>query len=245
MNFRRFHYRTVTSTNDFAKELLYEHNFVVVTADYQTQGRGRNKNRWEGEFGSNVYFSFAMKYENFKSMEEVAYLQGLGALATKYALKDIAPNLVLVLKYPNDVYVKCSDGFFRKISGVLVEHQFLGDLCSSSVLGIGINVNQTSFPEEIKQKATSLKLLNIDSTPDKIVDELIKQIENMFKFYPNEIMLLWEKELNIKGKQVEILGRAKKFTAYGLDSIGRLICKSSENELIFVSSGDSIIYELG
>ncbi len=245
MNFRRFHYQTVTSTNDFAKELLNEHNFVVVTADYQTQGRGRNKNRWEGEFGLNVYFSFAMKYENFKNMEEVAYLQGLGALATKKVLADIAPDLIFVLKYPNDIYVKCQDSFFRKISGVLVEHQFLGELCWSSVLGIGINVNQTSFPEDIKQKATSLKLLNINSTPDMVVEALIKQIESLFELYPYEMMSLWEKELNIKGKQIEIVGSKRKLTAKGLDTIGRLICESSENELIFVSSGDSIIYELG
>jgi BirA family biotin operon repressor/biotin-[acetyl-CoA-carboxylase] ligase len=244
MELVRFHYGTITSTNDFAKELLLQHNFVLVTADYQTQGRGRNKNKWEGSHGLNLYASFGIKYQNLRRVEEVSYLQGLGALATIYSLREIAPNFRFVLKYPNDVYAKCPDGLFRKISGILIEHQFLGEFCTSSVIGIGININQTTFPDEIKEKATSLKLLGKEEKPDILCEHLIAQVQKLFELYPHEIMNLWEIELNLSGKQIRVITTNQVFTAEGIDFLGRLFGKTLDNEEVFVTDGDSVVYEL-
>lgn len=245
MEIVRFHYERITSTNDFAKELLLHHNFVVVTADYQTQGRGRNKNIWEGSFGLNVYFSFGIKYQNLRQVEEVAYLQGLGALATIYSLREIASDISFVLKYPNDVYAKCSDCVFRKISGILVEHQFLGEFCSSSVIGIGINVKQTKFPDDLQNRATSLKLLGKEASPEQVTEILIAQIQKYFQLYPHEIKSLWESELKLAGKKVKVISTNQTFIAEGLDSLGRLVGKTSKNEVVVVTDGDSVAYELG
>ncbi|MGB9771578.1 MAG: biotin--[acetyl-CoA-carboxylase] ligase [Candidatus Kapaibacteriota bacterium] len=244
MKYERFHFERVTSTNDYAKELLQEHNCVVVTAEYQTKGRGRNKNQWFGDFGQNVYLSFGLRHNQNKLIEEVAYFQGLGSLAVLHTLRDLAPNISYFLKYPNDVYAKSRDGSYRKISGILVEHQFLLELCVSSVIGIGINVNQTQFPEEIRESATSLKLLGYEFDVEEVIQKLICHITKLIEMFPDEVFNLWINTLQIIGREVLATNRNLLCEVQGIDPVGRLIASLKETgEVLFISDGDSIRYD--
>ncbi|MEJ5285955.1 MAG: hypothetical protein CH6_4037 [Candidatus Kapaibacterium sp.] len=244
MIYQRYHFERLTSTNDYAKELLQKHNCVVVTADFQTQGRGRNKNQWLGEYAQNVYLSFGVKHPNLRLFEEVAYFQGLGALAVYNTLVKITPTVQYALKYPNDIYAKTKDSKFRKISGVLVEHQFVGNLCVSTVLGIGINVNQKEFPKELSETAISLRMLGYDFKVEDIVNHLISEIERLMELFPDEIFQIWKNKLNIIGKEIFVVNRQLLCKVEGMDSIGRLIAVANNNEKLLISDGDSIRYEL-
>lgn len=244
MNYERFHFEKVTSTNDYAKELLQKYSCVFVTADFQTKGRGRNKNQWFGDYGQNVYFSFGIRHPNLKQIEEIAYLQGLGAVATLRALQHLAPEVKFVLKYPNDVYAKCNDGRFRKISGILVEHQFVGEKCVSSVLGIGVNVNQAKFDEQLDDSAVSLKLLGLEKKVEDVVQLLISNIVELMSLFPEEVFQLWVDNLEIVGKDINVITRGIVCKVEGIDSIGRLIAVAKENfERLLIDDGDSIRYE--
>lgn len=245
MKIERHHYDTVTSTNDFAKELLQKAECVVVTANYQTKGRGRNKNFWIGNYGENVYFSFAIKHNTLKRVEEIAYLQWLAGLAVLFTLREQCNSVRFKLKYPNDIYARHNDGTYRKIAGVLIEHQFLGEFCVSSVIGIGINVNQTNFEGELKNRATSLKLLGFECTPEEVIRRLITKIESLFQLLPNEIFEIWKKEINIIGKEVEIINLGIKSIVEDFDEFGRLISKLPDTgKIIIISDGDTIRYDL-
>lgn len=245
MRFQRFHYESVTSTNDYAKELLQTTDCVIVTANYQTQGRGRNKNSWIGDFGQNVYLSLGIRHNEMKSADDVAHFQGLGGLAVLYTLRQLCKDLNFRLKYPNDVYAKCIDGRFKKISGILLEHQFVGELCYSTVLGIGINVNQTNFPPELEPYATSLKILGCNKMVDVVINTLIENIQNLLNLLPWEIFQNWFDEVNIIGKKIFVVNRNLFCEAIRYDSFGRLVVLNPENgQTILIADGDSIRYEI-
>jgi BirA family biotin operon repressor/biotin-[acetyl-CoA-carboxylase] ligase len=244
LNIERYHFETVTSTNDFAKELLQKNDCVVVTANFQTKGRGRNKNVWLGDFGQNVYFSLAIKHNDFKRLEEVAYLQGLAAIVVQSALRELCPKTHFVLKYPNDVYAKCQDGKYRKISGILIEHQFLGEFCSSSIIGIGINVKQKSFPAELQDSATSIIQLGYETSVEDVISKLLEYFDKYFALLPSEVFSLWVKELNIIGKQIRVLNKDATCEVVGIDTIGCLMAKINDtDEVLTINDGDSIRYE--
>ncbi|MCX7909160.1 MAG: biotin--[acetyl-CoA-carboxylase] ligase [Ignavibacteria bacterium] len=245
MKYQRYHFDTVTSTNDFAKELLQKNELVIVSANFQTKGRGRNNNVWTGNYGQNIYISFGIKHNQMKRIEEVAHFQGLGAIVVLSTLRQISNSNIFKLKYPNDVYAKISEGNYKKIAGILVEHQFLGELCTSTVLGIGINVNQTEFNNEIANIATSLKLLGFNPQIVNIIDALIYYFEFYLKLFPNEIFELWKKELDIIGKEVNIFTKEIKGKIETIDDIGRIVVITiPEGNIVFIGDGDSIRYDL-
>lgn len=245
MKYQRYHFDTVTSTNDFAKELVQNTDCVVVTADFQTKGRGRNQNTWLGEFGQNVYISIGIKHNQIKKVEEVAYFQWLGALSVLNTLQNLCCSVQFRLKYPNDVYAKLGNGDYKKISGILVEHQFLGEFCISTVLGIGINVKQTLFPSEIKNNATSLKLLGCEHEVEQVIDKLIESIEANLSLLPFEIYEQWIKELNILGKEITLINTGQRCIVKNFDEIGQIAAKEiTSNQIIIIGNGDTIRYDL-
>ncbi|MGQ9819747.1 MAG: biotin--[acetyl-CoA-carboxylase] ligase [Candidatus Kapaibacteriales bacterium] len=242
---KRFHFDILTSTNDYAKALLEKEDFVVVTANYQTHGKGRNNNKWEGEYGKNLYYSFGVKFNKFIYPEESYYLQGLGSLAVLETLKELFPKQRFCLKYPNDVHALSFEGDFRKISGILVEHLFIGELCQSTIIGIGINIKQKQFPDFENNKAISLALLGESIEIETIVNVLTNRIIALFDLLPNEIVKIWQNELNLLNKKVELIGDDGIFFVKGFDPFGRLIVWNNETKVeLIVENINSIRYEL-
>jgi BirA family biotin operon repressor/biotin-[acetyl-CoA-carboxylase] ligase len=146
------------STNDDAKQAARggaAHGSAFL-ADRQTGGRGRLGRSWYSPAGENLYVSFVLR-PRFAKPEDLPTL----ALAAGLAVADVARAILeprrsprepgrVAVKWPNDVYI---DG--RKVAGVLLEAQSSVD---GVVLGIGLNVHGTRFPDEIADRATSLAL---------------------------------------------------------------------------------------
>jgi BirA family biotin operon repressor/biotin-[acetyl-CoA-carboxylase] ligase len=241
---KRFHYFEISSTNDYAKEHLKSHNNVVVTADFQSFGRGRNNKIWEGTPGENVYFSYGIKHKPPLNFTDAAVYQALGALAVLNVLENTAPEAVFKLKYPNDVYAK-TEGGYKKISGILVEHSFVGDSCFNTILGVGINVLQKKFPPELEQKAVSLKQLGVDAVIDRIYNLLIEQIFELEQEYKSSILNLWIEKLNIKGKSILVRGKDGDWVVKDVLEDCRLLLENPKNnDKLVVDNGDSVIYDL-
>lgn len=241
----RYHFDSLSSTNDYAKELIEREEFVVVTANFQTRGKGRNKNVWEGEYGKNLYYSFARRFQKLHSSEEVFYLQGLSALAVLDTLERLCPKQKFRLKYPNDIYALSLDGCFRKISGILVEHLFTGELCQASIIGIGINVHQTEFPNFGINQATSLALLGENIEIEQIIKLLTDRILEYFDTDPKEMTAKWQTRLNLIGRKIKIVGKDEEFIGKFFDSFGRLILLNPNTfDEVPIDNGDSIRYEL-
>lgn len=134
----------VDSTNNYLKNLLQEGDpkeGVVVMADYQTGGRGQRGNSWFSSKGDNLLFSLLLTPTMVKANEQFI-LSRIVSLAVKKMLDPFLKEIRI--KWPNDIY--CQD---RKIAGMLIENDLDGTRMVHSVVGIGINVNQSSFPDHL------------------------------------------------------------------------------------------------
>jgi biotin-[acetyl-CoA-carboxylase] ligase BirA-like protein len=242
---KRFHYFEISSTNDYAKEHLKSYDNVVVTADFQSFGRGRNNKIWEGTPGENVYFSYGIKHSKPLNYKEAAIYQAIGALAAINVLGTLVPENTFILKYPNDVYA-LHQSEYKKISGILVEHSFAADRCTNSVIGIGINVNQSKFNPELEPNVVSLKILRKKIFIDDIYNLLIKKIQFYERLNFLQVFNEWKDELEIINKTLAIKGKPGTWTVKDILDDCRLIVQEKESEeKIIIDNGDSILYELG
>lgn len=144
------HFDTCTSTNDV---LRAEHgDMVLAVTDEQTAGRGQRGNQWHSVRGENLLFSVLLTPEALSVSDGFVLSQAMAlaiyhGLATCYALDGLS------IKWPNDIYVKK-----RKICGILIENELQGKRLCRSIVGCGINVNQTDFPKGLAVPATSVAL---------------------------------------------------------------------------------------
>lgn len=138
--FRMVELDEVTSTNDFLRSyrpLGPERRVTLVTAEYQTAGRGAGQNHWESRRSENLLFSLLVHPRHIPA-ERMFVLSEVLALAIAASLNP--PEGGLKIKWPNDIYY--GD---RKLCGMLIENELRGSVVERSVLGVGINVNQTMF----------------------------------------------------------------------------------------------------
>lgn len=136
---------TIASTNSFLldKNASFK-NWTIVTTREQTAGRGYTGNQWKSNIGENLIFSILIK--PYSSPQHIFYLNKLIANAIHQNINAIVPSKI---KWPNDLIIH-----HKKVGGILIEN-ILGNQVNTSVIGIGLNVNQTHFAN--LPKATSLK----------------------------------------------------------------------------------------
>ena len=236
------HLRSVSSTNDYAQALLSERSPVLVSAEHQWRGRGRLGRSWVGDYGKNVYCSLGLRHSAPPTPQQLTALQALGCIAAYSAVQHYAqPHHRFLLKYPNDVLAHCSDGRWRKLAGVLVEHTFSGSQCQASVIGIGINVEQSSFPPELQDRATSLALLGIHCSAEQVLEQLKQQLQALLTVPAGQLIERWRQLLQIEGRLLSIVGREGTWRAIALHADGRLEVMQNGVRL-FVTDGDSIRY---
>ena len=163
------------STNTFALDLCQRPSnpadgTVVITAN-QSAGRGQRGSEWQAQPGKNLTFSIILK-PHFLSIPDQFYLNVFASLAIRdylvlHECSDIA------IKWPNDIYLND-----KKVCGMLIENQLSGNRIDSTVLGIGLNINQEVFA---LAKATSLAM-NKHQTFDlqTELDTLLPLIESRY-----------------------------------------------------------------
>ncbi|HEY6192933.1 MAG TPA: biotin--[acetyl-CoA-carboxylase] ligase [Bacteroidota bacterium] len=168
---------TVDSTNSFARSLLESGagEGSVVVAGEQTAGRGRQGRVWSAEKGKNLTFSLILK------PGLPAELSGLISLYASLSVAEAIGSLTgltLECKWPNDVLMAG-----LKVCGILSESSIDRGRVASAIVGIGLNVNQTLFPPELKSAATSLQL--IAGRPFELHIVLASLLERLERRYPD------------------------------------------------------------
>jgi biotin-[acetyl-CoA-carboxylase] ligase BirA-like protein len=264
MSLQRIHFSSVASTNDVAKELLHASNeavghIIVVTAAEQTSGRGRNGKIWHGIQGESVFCSIGLMHKpasRERTMQELVMLQAIGCLAAQTTCEELArgvqatfpkpldlDNIQFCLKYPNDVYA-LRRNTARKICGTLVEHEFLGTRCIASVIGIGLNVRQTAFPDNLIHKATSLLMLGIDASTEVVTQTLLHHAEQLLHQPAEVVLAAWRQKLNIEDTFVHVDGAPGWWKVVSLLNDGRLLLvQPTTSEERIVSDGDTIVID--
>jgi len=171
------HLKSVNSTNSYASEMLRQINLPDGTLFYsfeQENGRGQRGNKWESEANKNVALSYVL-HPSFLSINKQFLLTKVASLAvadvmTEILKKEAIPAEIRI-KWPNDIYVNQ-----KKIAGILIENVLKEHTLQTSIIGIGINVNQTDFPSTLN--ACSLKsICNKEFDLNLIIELLSQKIE--------------------------------------------------------------------
>ena len=145
----------LSSTNVWLYDKISEKNDIsdtVVVAAHQTAGRGMDKNRWESEAGKNLLFSIALNV-NFLEAENQFTISQAVSVAIVDVLSQFIDNQQLFIKWPNDIYF--GD---KKLAGMLIQNTVEGRMMGTSIIGIGLNVNQMEFSKDIPNPI-SLKMI--------------------------------------------------------------------------------------
>ena len=144
------------STNDVAAERARAGApaGLVVAAETQTAGRGRLGRTWHAPAGENLTFSCLLRPARAASEIPPLTLLVGAAVAEALAPLGVEPRL----KWPNDVELVDATGVRRKLAGILTETATAGERVEHVIVGIGLNVNTTTFPDDLKHRATSLRL---------------------------------------------------------------------------------------
>lgn len=157
----------VTSTNDMLKEMDFDRldSGYCVIADVQRQGKGQRGKNWISSPGQNLTFSFLLKELSIPPSHQFKLLQCV-SLSVINAIESLS-GVKLAIKWPNDIMHGN-----KKLCGILIEN-FIQSANLNSVIGIGINVNQTVFPA-FRPEATSLKQISGESINTKLVLSLFE-----------------------------------------------------------------------
>ncbi|AOM76592.1 biotin--[acetyl-CoA-carboxylase] ligase [Pedobacter steynii] len=168
----------VDSTNNFLKVLVSNSEPLtegtVIMADKQFAGRGQQDNIWHTEPGLNLTFSIYLK-PSFLPVGKQFLLNMAVSIGIRNALQRFVKDGIRI-KWPNDIYFG-----HQKMGGVLIENMLSGSTYKSTIIGIGINVNQLHFDSRKLKSATSLKeILQQDVNLIELLAEICSHIEKQY-----------------------------------------------------------------
>lgn len=166
----------IDSTSSYLKDLCktveLDDPFIVL-AEKQTKGRGQMDATWQSQSGKSLTFSVFKRFSDLTT-EEHSRITFAVSLGIKSAMEKFnVPGLSI--KWPNDIM-----SYQKKIGGILIESQTKGDHLVSSIIGVGLNVNETSFDK--LPHASSMRLetgvnFSIDEVFQKIYESILQQLD--------------------------------------------------------------------
>jgi len=195
-----FYTKATHSTNVLLWEMIREKSLpegFVVQTDFQSAGKGQVGNSWESEEGRNLLFSMVL-YPQRVTVDNQFLLSQLVSLGIKEALDEYTDGITV--KWPNDIY--WND---KKLVGILIENSLQGTKIKSSVIGIGLNVNQKVF---VSNAPNPVSLLRITGKRQNRKLLLTKIRQNIQKLY-TELSVT-----KIRAEYAEALYRKDGFYAY-------------------------------
>lgn len=234
-----YYYDVTDSTNIRAKELAEEGHpsGTLVVADRQEAGRGRRGRSWDSPSGTGIFMTLLLKPE--MNPNHASMLTLVAAMAVARAISKCA-NTEALIKWPNDIVIGG-----KKICGILTEMSAQFDFINHIVIGIGINVHNEHFPEEIAETAGSILLQTGKRIRRaELIEQILEQFEHYYAiFMETEDLSGLVKEYNAilvnMNKSVRVLDPKEPFEgkAMGITKKGELIVDTWESRKM-VSSGE-------
>lgn len=198
-NYEILKFNSLDSTNDFLKnnseDQVFNDQTIVWTLN-QIKGRGQQNSKWETEPYKNLTFSLLKYFENLLAKDHFL-LNMVVSLSILKVLKEIQLTEI-TLKWPNDILVSG-----KKVCGILIENSLYQNRIKSSIIGIGINVNQQDFG--VLPKATSLKNLtgrhyDLQELLVKVSEEILFNLKDLSLKKQEEILSIYHQNLFRKDK---------------------------------------------
>jgi len=167
---------SIDSTNSYLKELAgkksLEEGTVVITNN-QIAGKGQQGNVWESEAGKNITCSILF-YPSFLPVKKIFLLSEVVSIAVKKTLDIYTEGITI--KWPNDIYYQD-----KKIAGILVENELSGNMITSTIAGIGVNINQEHFlsnaPNPVSLKQITGKDHDLEIFFEKLTNNILFNYE--------------------------------------------------------------------
>ena len=193
----------IDSTNTYLKELgknVSLSDGTVVWAENQTSGRGQMGANWQSKPGQSLTFSVLKRFKQLDIHEQpkITYAVTLGI---KNALQELGiPGLSI--KWPNDIM-----SYNQKLCGILIENQLEGQKLISTIVGIGLNVNESIFfnlPQATSMRLTTGREFNLDEVFKCVTMEVMQQLTD----FANHT------SPNLKEKYEETLFRIEKVSSF-------------------------------
>jgi BirA family biotin operon repressor/biotin-[acetyl-CoA-carboxylase] ligase len=210
------------STNEDMKSLIESGvapEGTVVYANAQIGGRGQGGNRWESEDGRNLLLSILLK-PAFITPQNQAFLNIGICLALHDFLSSVQRQPVYI-KWPNDIYIN-----HKKVAGTLIENMVMGNRITSSIIGIGINVNQEQF---VHPNAASLRMLDgeerdLGALRPGLFHAVERRYRELESQQPRQLMEEYEAKMYRKGElhDYRINSQVVQGEILGIDPWGRL-----------------------
>lgn len=177
----------IDSTNEFLKGLSSNQtieNFTVVTAESQTKGKGQMGAVWVSEAGKNLIMSVLVR--GFLLNNNRIFDINIAVSVSVIQALELLNIPELSIKWPNDIM-----SYNKKIGGILIENSLKSDGEIVSIVGLGLNVNQTDF--ENLPKASSLAVIcNSSFDKEEILLKIVEKLEHNIQFWHKNGELLWE-----------------------------------------------------
>ena len=242
-----YHFYKVDSTNAFASRLLEHDRKVadgtIILAESQTAGRGRLGRSWHSEPETGLYFTVVLRPTVPPS------LAPLFTLATAVAMHNAIERDTRVdvdIKWPNDLLVGG-----KKICGILAEIQAEVDMVKTLIIGVGVNVNHRQLPDDISDRATSLRIASgrIQSRIE-IFAEFVEEFEGLYRQFeqsgPANIIEQWTRHSSFaQGRKIEINDGVRTVSGVtrGLNPLGALRVEQKGGQIEEIYSGDVVRWE--
>ena len=223
-------YNSLESTNNFVAKQLIEGLYAtgeVILAHFQTGGRGQRGSVWQSLPGDNLTFSFALP-SDFLNIHEHFILSKAVSVAIYEMLSSISLSDIHI-KWPNDILV--SD---HKICGILLETKMINSE-RHTVVGIGLNVNQTEFDSGYKATSIALQLgraIVLDSVLKDLIASLNRNLDPILKGYFDDVEFRYKESLYGSGHWIQFSEGHRNFLGQikEVDNEGVILVKSKQGQ---------------
>jgi BirA family transcriptional regulator, biotin operon repressor / biotin---[acetyl-CoA-carboxylase] ligase len=168
----------IGSTNEYAIDLMEKGPVAegtVIVARSQIAGKGQEGNRWESEPGKNLTATVVFN-PRFLSPSEQFRMNKAVSLGVLECCRGFLPGHSLALKWPNDIYTGA-----RKLGGILIQHRVQGATLAVTIAGIGLNINQQHFPQDIPNPVSMFHLLGSETGPDQVLERLCSCLDKEYQ----------------------------------------------------------------
>jgi BirA family biotin operon repressor/biotin-[acetyl-CoA-carboxylase] ligase len=226
-------FKSIPSTNDYAKELLAKSepkNGSVILAEEQSAGRGQGGNIWQTDAGKNITCSIILDTQLLEIRQQFLLNMAI-AVAVHKTVGYFLENNDIKIKWPNDILVEN-----KKIAGILIENTIQGTNMQKSIIGVGLNINQNNFDENLQATSLSIEKNNTEIDIILVLKKLLLSIEEMYaqiqqERYIKEIYmhhLFWLNEWHdFEYNGNKIIGKI-----IDINNFGQLILESDNKHLI-------------
>ena len=234
------HLKEINSTNEYLKNVT-THAPMLIVADYQTDGRGQYGKVWESATNQNLTFSFHWHPKNLK-VDEGFKISQLVTLVILDNLNQFITPFKAYIKWPNDIIIKN-----KKVCGILIEPSIQNNLIQKVIVGIGLNVNQTLFPENMPN-ASSLSKLFQDRTWEinAILEKMIASFEIQLPILQNIDTRLFFNSNLLKINEIVTIKKGIETLQcinLGVNEEGYWVLNNlSNNEILTIASSQEIEY---